>query len=71
MRRFSSYGPVNDRIHYYAPRTELIERGYTQLIGETPDEGGHYFTVWAPRQTRKTWTMQELVPLPDDSNVSA
>ncbi len=61
MRRFSSYGPVNDRIHYYAPRTELIERGYTQLIGETPDEGGHYFTVWAPRQTGKTWTMQELV----------
>lgn len=61
MRRFFSYGPVNDRIHYYAPRTELMKRGYTQLVGEVPEEGGHYITVWAPRQTGKTWMMLELV----------
>ena len=60
MRRFSSYGPVNDKLHYYVPRKELIERGYTQLLGENPDEGGHYFTVWAPRQCGKTWIMREI-----------
>ncbi|NIM15411.1 MAG: AAA family ATPase [Candidatus Aminicenantes bacterium] len=61
MRRFSSYGPVNTKLHYYAPRKELIERAYTQLIGETPGEGGHYITVWAPRQTGKTWLMQQIL----------
>ncbi len=61
MRRFSSYGPVNEKSHYYVPRKELLEKGYTQLKGENPEEGGHYFTVWAPRQTGKTWMMQELV----------
>lgn len=45
MRRFSSYGPINNKIHYYAPREELIERAYTQLMGENPAEGGHYITV--------------------------
>ena len=61
MRRFSSYGPVNNRIHYYAPREEMIDRAYTQLVGENPSEGGHYFTVWAPRQTGKTWIMQQVL----------
>jgi hypothetical protein len=61
MRRFVSYGPVNTRLHYYAPRKELINMAYTQLVGEEPPEGGHYITVWAPRQTGKTWVVQEAV----------
>jgi hypothetical protein len=61
MRRFSSYGPINPKLHYYASREGLIDKAYTGLIGESPDEGGHYITVWAPRQTGKTWVMQEAV----------
>ena len=61
MRRFSSYGPVDPEIHYYAPRNELIERAYTQLRGDFPKKGGHYFTVWAPRQCGKTWLMQQIL----------
>jgi predicted AAA+ superfamily ATPase len=61
MRRFSSYGPLNTKLHYYAPRKSLIHRAYTQLIGESPSEGGHCITVWAPRQCGKTWIMQEIV----------
>lgn len=60
MRRFSSYGPVNTSLHFYAPREELIEDAYTKLIGENPGQGGHYITVWAPRQCGKTWIMQEV-----------
>jgi hypothetical protein len=41
MRRFTSYGPVNNKLHYYAPREETIKRAYTQLMGEEPLEGGH------------------------------
>ena len=61
MRRFISYWPVDPDLHYYSPRKELIEKAYTQLLGEDPRKGGHYFTVWAPRQTGKTWVMQETV----------
>ncbi len=61
MRRFSSYGPVDKDLHYYAPRKELIEKAWIQLIGENPDKGGHYITVWAPRQTGKTWLMQQIL----------
>ncbi|MDM8530769.1 AAA-like domain-containing protein [Anaerolineales bacterium HSG25] len=61
MRRFSSYGPVNPASHYHVPREGLIERGLTQLIGENSDEGGHYITVWGPRQTGKTWVMQQVL----------
>ncbi len=57
MRRFSSYGPVDKRQHYYVPRKALIEKAYTQLMGHNPQRGGHYFTVWAPRQAGKTWIM--------------
>ncbi|MDM8539280.1 hypothetical protein QUF70_21200 [Desulfobacterales bacterium HSG17] len=32
------------------------------LIAE-PEERGRYFTIWAPRQTGKTWLMQEAVRL--------
>ncbi|MDQ1353749.1 MAG: hypothetical protein QG657_4056, partial [Acidobacteriota bacterium] len=31
MRRFSSYGPVDPDLHYYAPRKELIDKAYAQL----------------------------------------
>lgn len=61
MRRFTSYGPITPRMHYHAPRKELIDSAYTQLVGEETMEGGHYITVWAPRQCGKTWIMQEVV----------
>ncbi|MGD2085587.1 MAG: AAA-like domain-containing protein [Candidatus Aminicenantes bacterium] len=61
MRRFSSYGPINNKLHYYAPREELINKVYAQLMGENPHEGGHYITVWAPRQCGKTWLMQQVL----------
>ena len=59
MRKFSSYGPPNKKSHYYVPREALIADALTQLTGE--EEGGHYITIWAPRQTGKTWIMQEVV----------
>ncbi|MCP4156594.1 MAG: AAA family ATPase [bacterium] len=60
MRRFFSYGPLNPKIHYYSPREALITKAYNQLLGENPEEGGHYITVWAPRQTGKSWLMMQL-----------
>jgi len=61
MRSFSSYGPIDTDLHYYAPRTELIDRAVSQLIGEKPEKGGHYITVWAPRQTGKSGTLKEAL----------
>ena len=61
MRRFSSYGPLNPEMNYFAPRKELIEQVYTQLTGYNPPKEGHYLTVWASRQTGKTWLMREVV----------
>ncbi|MBF0609421.1 MAG: ATP-binding protein, partial [Magnetococcales bacterium] len=60
MRSFYSYGPVNCRSHFCVPRRELIERCAGQLIGDIVDEGGRYFTIWAPRQTGKTWVMRQV-----------
>jgi len=60
MRKFSSYGPVDPELHYYVPRQELVDFAYQQLLGDNPNKGGHYITVWAPRQTGKTWIMQEV-----------
>ncbi len=60
MRTFSSYGPVNRKLHYHASRDELVEKAYDKLIGESSAEGGHYITVWAPRQTGKTWIMMQV-----------
>ncbi len=57
MRKFSSYGAIDNNLHYYAPRQEVIDNAYHQLI----DDGGHYITVWSPRQTGKTWVMQQIV----------
>ncbi len=61
MRKFSSYGPPNNKLHYYAQREALIANALTQLKGDVPEEGGHYITVWAPRQTGKSWIMREVV----------
>jgi hypothetical protein len=61
MRKFSSYGPVDKTLHYYAPRQALIEATQQQLLGENPDNGGHYLTVWGSRQTGKTWVMQQIL----------
>jgi hypothetical protein len=61
MRKFSSYGPISTTLHYYAQRKELIDHAVLQLLGEYPDEGGHYITVWAPRQTGKSWTLNHAL----------
>jgi len=61
MRKFSSYGPVDRDLHYYVPRQELIDRAFQELKGDDPNKGGHYLTVWAPRQTGKTWIMQQVL----------
>jgi len=60
MRRFHSYGPVDSRFHFGVERHELVERCVQQLVGE-PDEGGHFFTIWAPRQCGKTWLMRRAI----------
>ncbi len=58
MRQFHSYGPVDCEEHFCIDRKELIAQCVKQLIGK-PGKGGHYFTIWAPRQTGKTWLMQQ------------
>ncbi len=59
MRHFCSYGPVDCQDHFCIPRQALIAKGVEQLIGQ-PKKGGHYFTIWAPRQTGKTWLMRKI-----------
>lgn len=61
MRKFSSYGPIDTDLHYYAPRQALLQVAYQQLLGENPEKDGHYITVWGPRQTGKTWVMQQIL----------
>jgi len=61
MKKFSSYGPVDKDIHFYSPRKQLINKTYDQLIGDNPLKGGSYITVWAPRQSGKTWVMQQVL----------
>lgn len=61
MRKFSSYGPVDKDMHFFVPREELVQKACTELIGENPEKGGHYITVWAPRQTGKTWIMRDVL----------
>ncbi len=58
MRRFHSYGPVDSQQHFCVARETLVEQCVSQLIGH-PEKGGHYFTIWAPRQTGKTWLMRQ------------
>ncbi|MDM8536243.1 AAA-like domain-containing protein [Desulfobacterales bacterium HSG17] len=59
MRVFHSYGPVDCEEHFCVQRKELIKSCTKQIIGN-PDKSGHYFTIWAPRQTGKTWLMREV-----------
>ena len=61
MRRFSSYGPVDTDLDYYVPRQALVDLAHARLLGENPDRGGHYITVWAPRQRGKTWIVQQVL----------
>jgi len=60
-RKFSSYGPIDSQVHYCTPRQALIDEAYQQLVGENPTRGGHYITVWAPRQRGKTWIFQQVI----------
>ncbi len=59
MRRFHSYGPVDCRHHFCVERHELIQQCAEQLLG-IPDEYGHFFTIWSPRQCGKTWLMRQV-----------
>ncbi len=52
MRKFSSYGPIDQELHYYVPRQRLIAEAIQELKGENPNKGGHYITVWAPRRVK-------------------
>jgi len=61
MRKFTSYGPIDTGTDFYVSRQELIQKAYNQLLGENPLKGGHYITVWAPRQAGKTWVMQQVI----------
>lgn len=61
MRRFTSYGPVDPKIHYYVPRTELIDQICSELVGDNPEQGGRYITIWAPRQAGKSWATNQTV----------
>lgn len=60
MRKFSSYGPVDPRFDFAVERRELVDSCVAQIVGE-PGEAGHYFTIWAPRQTGKTWIMRRAI----------
>jgi len=60
MRKYSSYGPVDKDLHFYVPRDAVIQKAYTHIVGENPEKGGHYITVWAPRQCGKTWAMNQV-----------
>ncbi|MCP4107809.1 MAG: hypothetical protein GY749_20080 [Desulfobacteraceae bacterium] len=59
MRRFHSYGPVDCDQHFCVERKQMIKFCFEQLIG-VPDKCGHYFTIWAARQTGKTWLMRQV-----------
>ena len=59
MRRFHSYGPVDKDIHFAVPLTDLVTDCLNHIIG-APDKCGHYFTIYAPRQTGKIWLMREV-----------
>ena len=58
MRTFCSYGPVSRPAHFCVERRELVDSCVEQLVGRPGEEGGRYFTIWAPRQTGKTWLMR-------------
>jgi hypothetical protein len=59
MREFYSYGPVNCRRHFCVPRRDLVESCLKHIVGD-PEDDGHYFTMWSPRQSGKTWLMHQV-----------
>ncbi len=59
MKRFHSYGPVDSRTHFTVPRTDLVHICLESLVGDA-ENGGHYFTIFAPRQFGKTWLMRQV-----------
>ncbi len=59
MKQFHSYGPVNEKYHFAVKRNEMISSCLKNLVG-APGEDGHFFTIWAPRQTGKTWLMRQV-----------
>lgn len=59
MRRFHSYGPVDSELHFCVERRGLVNDCAERLVGHL-EKGGHYFTIWAPRQTGKTWLMRQV-----------
>ncbi len=60
MRKFTSYGPVDRERHFCLDRKELIEQCTNLLTGDIEKEG-HFFTIWAPRQTGKTWLRNQVI----------
>jgi len=58
MRRFHSYGPVYKADHFCVERKELIQQCTSLLLGNQ-NKAGQYFTIWAPRQTGKTWIIRQ------------
>jgi AAA-like domain len=60
MRHFSSYGPVDPSENFCVERRELVERCVEQLVSN-PDKAGTFFTIWAPRQSGKTWLMRRAI----------
>src|SRR5580658_3439570 len=60
MRHFTSYGPVDPEENFCVERRELVENCVGQLVGHQ-NKGGHYFTIWAARQTGKTWLMRRTI----------
>ncbi|MCB0063921.1 MAG: ATP-binding protein, partial [Caldilineaceae bacterium] len=61
MRKFSSYGPIDTELHYYVPRQALVDEAVGHLTGDDPMRGGHYITVWAPRQRGKSWILLQAM----------
>ena len=59
MRRFFSYGPVDCKEHFCVPRLDLVEKCYRQLVAKS-EKGGHFFTIWSPRQCGKTWLVEQV-----------
>jgi hypothetical protein len=60
MRHFSSYGPVDPKVDFCVERRDLVERCVSELVAD-PSDGGHFFTIWAPRQAGKTWLMRRAI----------
>ncbi|MEM7531740.1 MAG: hypothetical protein AAF639_06175 [Chloroflexota bacterium] len=59
MRHFHSYGPVDIEEHFAVDRRCMVDRCLNQLVGNR-SKSGHYFTIWGPRQTGKTWLLRQM-----------